>query len=71
MCQRVWTCSRKANPAGSDVGVSAVAQILIVAFLVALPIFFPERLKTVLNMQVVPLAMPVTEVPVARRLRRL
>jgi TonB family protein len=46
-------------------GVSAVAQILIVAFLVALPLFFPERLKTALNMQIVPLAMPVTEVPVA------
>ena len=30
-----------------------------------MPLFFPERLKTALNMQVVPLAMPVTEVPVA------
>jgi TonB family protein len=47
------------------VGVSAVAQILLLVFFVALPIFFPERLKTALNMQAVPLAMPVTEVPVA------
>ena len=46
-------------------GVSAIAQILIVSFFVAMPIFFPERLKAVLNQQVVPLAMPVTEVPVA------
>jgi TonB family protein len=46
-------------------GASAVAQILIVGFLLALPLFFPERLKTALNMQIVPLAMPVTEVPVA------
>jgi TonB family protein len=46
-------------------GISAVAQIIIVAFLLAIPLFFPERLKTALNMQVVPLAMPVTEVPVA------
>jgi TonB family protein len=46
-------------------GISAVAQILIVAFLLAIPLFFPERLKTALNMQVVPLSMPVTEVPVA------
>jgi TonB family protein len=46
-------------------GVSAIAQILILSFFVALPIFFPERLKAVLNQQVVPLAMPVTEVPVA------
>jgi TonB family protein len=47
------------------VGVSAIVQILLLVFFVALPIFFPERLKTALNMQVVPLAMPVTEVPVA------
>ncbi len=44
------------------VGVSLIVQILIVAFLVALPVFFPERLKAVLNQQVVPLAMPVTEI---------
>jgi TonB family protein len=46
-------------------GISAIAQIIILGFFVALPLFFPERLKTALNMQVVPLAMPVTEVPVA------
>lgn len=46
-------------------GISAVAQILIVAFLLAIPLFFPERLKTALNMQVVPLSNPVTEIPVA------
>jgi TonB family protein len=44
------------------VGVSLIVQVLIVAFLVALPIFFPERLKAVLNQQVIPLAMPVTEI---------
>lgn len=47
------------------VGVSLVAQILILGFFVALPIFFPERIKAVLNQQVIPLAMPVTEIPVA------
>jgi TonB family protein len=46
-------------------GVSAIAQIIILTFFVVMPLFFPERLKTALNMQVVPLAMPVTEVPVA------
>jgi TonB family protein len=45
--------------------VSAIAQIIILTFFVVMPLFFPERLKTALNMQVVPLAMPVTEVPVA------
>jgi len=47
------------------VGISAILQILILTFFVALPIFFPERLKTALNMQVVPLSNPVTDVPVA------
>ena len=44
------------------VGVSLIAQILILGFFVALPVFFPERLKAVLNQQVIPLAMPVTEI---------
>jgi TonB family protein len=44
------------------VGVSLVLQTLILGFFVAIPIFFPERLKAVLNQQVVPLAMPVTEI---------
>jgi TonB family protein len=47
------------------VGISLILQIAILAFFVAIPIFFPERLKAVLNQQVVPLAMPVTEVPTA------
>ena len=47
------------------VGISLILQIAILTFFVAIPIFFPERLKAVLNQQVVPLAMPVTEVPVA------
>jgi TonB family protein len=46
-------------------GISAVLQIILLTFFVALPLFFPERLKTALNLQVVPLAMPVTDVPVA------
>src|ERR1700723_1477536 len=47
------------------VGISLILQIAILGFFVAIPIFFPERLKAVLNQQVVPLAMPVTEIPVA------
>ncbi len=46
------------------IGVSAIAQILALAFFLAAPIFFPERLGT-LKYSVVPLLMPVTEVPVA------
>jgi TonB family protein len=47
------------------VGLSALAQTILLIFFVALPIFFPERLKTAVNMAFIPLAMPVTEVPVA------
>jgi TonB family protein len=46
------------------IGVSAVAQVLIVGFFVAMPIFFPERLQE-LRYSVVPILMPVTEIPVA------
>ena len=46
------------------IGVSAVAQVLILTFFVVMPIFFPERLSD-LKYSVVPLLMPVTEVPVA------
>jgi len=47
------------------VGISLILQVAILGFFVAIPVFFPERLKAVLNQQVVPLAMPVTEIPVA------
>jgi TonB family protein len=47
------------------VGISAAAQALLLLFFIALPIFFPERLKMAANMAFIPLAMPVTEVPVA------
>jgi TonB family protein len=46
------------------VGVSAVLQIAILTFFVVMPIFFPERLEA-LKYSVVPLLMPVTEVPLA------
>jgi TonB family protein len=45
-------------------GVSAVLQIAILTFFVVMPIFFPERLDA-LKYSVVPLLMPVTEIPVA------
>ena len=45
-------------------GLSAVLQISILTFFVVMPIFFPERIEQ-LKYSVVPLLMPVTEVPVA------
>jgi TonB family protein len=46
------------------IGLSAVLQVSILTFFVVMPIFFPERIAE-LKYSVVPLLMPVTEVPVA------
>src|SRR5580765_6078549 len=45
-------------------GLSAVLQISFLTFFVVMPIFFPERIAE-LKYSVVPLLMPVTEIPVA------
>lgn len=47
-----------------SIGISATLQFLILAFFVAMPIFFPERLQA-LKYQMVPVFMPETEIPVA------
>lgn len=46
-------------------GVSALGQLAILAFLLIIPMIFPERMKTALNFRVVELMQPVTEIPVA------
>ena len=46
------------------IGLSAILQVSLVTFFVVMPIFFPERLSA-LRYSVVPLTMPVTEIPVA------
>jgi TonB family protein len=45
-------------------GISALLQLSLLTFFVALPIFFPERLAAI-KYQVTPLSWLVTEVPVA------
>ena len=45
-------------------GISAALQISFLTFFVVMPIFFPERIAE-LKYSVVPLLMPVSEVPVA------
>jgi TonB family protein len=47
------------------IGVSASVQLAILLFLLAIPLFYPEKIKVALNLQIVPLIAPVTEVPVA------
>jgi len=47
------------------IGVSAVGQVAVIGFLLLLPLIFPERMKTVLNLRPTELMQPVTLVPVA------
>jgi TonB family protein len=46
-------------------GVSASVQLTILLFLLAMPLFYPDKIKVALNLQIVPLIAPLTEVPVA------
>jgi TonB family protein len=46
-------------------GVSALGQLSILAFLLIIPMIFPEQMKTALKFQVVELMQPITEIPVA------
>ena len=47
------------------IGLSALAQVAIITFIVMIPLFYPEQLKTALHLQMVELPQPVTEIPVA------
>lgn len=47
------------------IGVSALGQVAVLAFLLLIPLVFPEQMKTVLKFQIVELMQPVTEIPVA------
>ncbi|HXM94476.1 MAG TPA: energy transducer TonB [Candidatus Dormibacteraeota bacterium] len=47
------------------IGLSAILQIAIIGFVVLIPLLYPERIKTVLHLEMVSLPQPVTEIPVA------
>jgi len=53
------------KPRWDRMGISATAQVVILLFFLAIPLLYPEKIKAVLNTGIVPLAAPVTEVPVA------
>ena len=46
-------------------GVSAVAQAAVLLFVLVLPLFFPERLRVAMHYYAMPIANPITEIPVA------
>jgi TonB family protein len=47
------------------IGLSAIAQVIAICFVLLVPLLYPERIKTVLHMDIVQLAQPVIEIPVA------
>jgi TonB family protein len=53
------------KPRWDRIGLSAVGQVAILAFLLLIPLIFPQQMKTALKYQIVELMQPVTEIPVA------
>ena len=53
------------KPRWDRMGVSAVGQLAFLAFLLILPLVFPEQMRTALNLRPTELMQPVTLVPVA------
>jgi len=55
----------ESKPRWDRIGVSAGAQLAILIFVLLIPLFYPQQMKTALHFGVVELAQPVTEIPVA------
>lgn len=53
------------KPRWGRVGLSALAQIIIVGFVLLVPLLYPERMKTALKFDIIEIASPVTMIPVA------
>jgi TonB family protein len=53
------------NPRWGRVGLSAIAQIIIVGFVLLMPLLYPDRMKTALNFDIIEIAQPITTIPIA------
>jgi TonB family protein len=53
------------KPNWNRLGFSAFVQLAILTFLLAVPLLYPEQMKTALNYTSVEIAQPLTEIPVA------
>jgi TonB family protein len=53
------------KPKWDRLGVSLGAQIVLVGLALLAPLLYPEKIRTALNMEVVSLATPPTEIPIA------
>jgi TonB family protein len=47
------------------IGVSAIAQVILIGFVVLMPLLYPEKIKTVLHMDIITPLVPPIEIPVA------
>jgi TonB family protein len=54
-----------AKPRWNRIGISAIAQVSIVVFVLLIPLLYPSQMETALNMRVTELLQPITEIPVA------
>ncbi len=53
------------KPRWDRIGISAGSQLAILAYVLLIPLIFPQQMKTALNFQIVELMQPVTLIPVA------
>ena len=53
------------KPRWGKIGLSAAVQVVCIIMVLLVPLLYPERIKTALHMDVVELAQPLTEIPVA------
>ncbi len=53
------------KPRWGRIGVSALAQVVLVGCVLMVPLLYPERMRTALHYDIIELARPVVEIPVA------
>src|ERR1700675_3869160 len=53
------------KPRWNRIGVSAIVQVILIGFVLLVPLLYPEKIKTALHMEIVQLAQPTIEIPVA------
>src|ERR1700676_333232 len=55
----------EAKPRWDRIGISAGAQLVVLLVILAIPLLYPEKMKTALSYSIVEIMQPVTLVPVA------
>jgi TonB family protein len=53
------------KPRWNRIGVSAMVQVVLIGFVLLVPLLYPEKIRTALHMEIVQLAQPTIEIPVA------